>query len=134
MEQISKPRSHDAVSSATSRPPSRMGSKRESVRCTVAFALLMTWVAYFGTRTIRRCEDWMSERNLFESALQLCPQGIKTLNNLAAGMLNPGEAEKAEGLLQKAVEVRLRQMDSLCTCLKRVNSLHRNASPRLRPV
>ncbi|CAM9612239.1 unnamed protein product, partial [Laminaria digitata] len=57
-------------------------------------------------RTLRRCEDWNSERALFESALRVCPDGIKTLNNLASGMLNVGEATRAEGLLRRAIEVR----------------------------
>ncbi|CAM9863393.1 unnamed protein product, partial [Pylaiella littoralis] len=43
------------------------------------------------------------ERALFESALKVCPNGIKTLNNLAVGMLNQEEAGRAEGLLRRAV-------------------------------
>lgn len=67
---------------------------------------LVAWAAFFGDQTIRRCEEWNSERALFESALRVCPDGIKTLNNLASGMLNVDEAPRAEGLLRRAIEVR----------------------------
>lgn len=44
-------------------------------------------------------------RDLFEATMQVCPDGIKTLNNLGSGMLNVDEAERAVRLLQTAVEV-----------------------------
>eukprot|EP00752_Nemacystus_decipiens_P011698 g10381.t1 len=53
----------------------------------------------------RRCEDWNSERALFEAAIKVCPDGIKTLNNMAASMLNTEEAGRAEVLLLRAVEL-----------------------------
>lgn len=76
------------------------------LRGTAAMGLLLAWAAFFGAQTIRRCEEWNSERALFESALRVCPDGIKTLNNLASGMLNVDEAPRAEGLLRRAIEVR----------------------------
>ena len=75
-------------------------------RVSVALLLLLSWAAYFGARTVQRCEDWKSEQQLFESALQVCPDGIKTLNNLAVGFLNVKDADRAEELLTRAVEVR----------------------------
>lgn len=78
-----------------------------SQRVSAALVLLMIWTAFFGARTMRRCEDWKSERLLFESALRVCPDGIKTLNNLAASMLNMDEAGRAEELLTRAIEVRM---------------------------
>lgn len=78
-----------------------------SLRVPIALVLLLSWAAFFGARTVRRCEDWKSERLLFESALQVCPDGIKTLNNLAASMLSVDEANRAEELLTRAIEVRL---------------------------
>lgn len=62
---------------------------------------------FFGGRTVRRCREWNSERALFESALKVCPDGIKTLNNVAVGMLNEEGAGRAELLLRRAVEVGL---------------------------
>lgn len=88
--------------------PSQMLTSRRPrlpTRPTTVMVLLLAWAAYFGAGTIRRCKDWNSERALFESALKVCPDGIKTLNNLAVGMLNEEEAERAEGLLQRALEV-----------------------------
>ena len=82
---------------------SRVG---KSLRSTVSMGLLAAWTAFFGARTLRRCKDWNSERALFESALRVCPDGIKTLNNLGSGMLNVDEAPRAEGLLRRAIEVR----------------------------
>lgn len=76
------------------------------LRGTTAMGFLVAWAAFFGDQTIRRCEEWNSERALFESALRVCPDGIKTLNNLASGMLNVDEAPRAEGLLRRAIEVR----------------------------
>ena len=76
------------------------------LRGTAAIGSLVAWATFFGARTLRRCEDWNSERALFESALRVCPDGIKTLNNLASGMLNVDEAPRAEELLQRAIEVR----------------------------
>ncbi|CAM9836246.1 unnamed protein product [Ectocarpus sp. 12 AP-2014] len=67
--------------------------------------LLLAWTTYFGAGTLRRCKDWRSERTLFESAFKVCPDGIKTLNNLAVGMLNVKEAGRAEELLRRAVEL-----------------------------
>eukprot|EP00903_Cladosiphon_okamuranus_P011712 g11015.t1 len=49
--------------------------------------------------------DWKSERALFESALEVCPDGIKTLNNVAVGMLNEEEAGRAEVYLRRAVKL-----------------------------
>lgn len=54
---------------------------------------------------MERCKEWGSERRLFESALHVCPDGIKTLNNLAAYMLDVEEVGRAQGLLQRAIEV-----------------------------
>ncbi|CAM9882473.1 unnamed protein product, partial [Ectocarpus fasciculatus] len=73
------------------------------IRRTAVMVLLLAWTTYFGARTVRRCKDWRSERTLFESAFNVCPDGIKTLNNLAVGMLNEKEAGRAEELLQRAV-------------------------------
>ncbi|CAN0101548.1 unnamed protein product, partial [Ectocarpus sp. 13 AM-2016] len=75
------------------------------VRRTAVMVLLLAWTTYFGAGTLRRCKDWRSERTLFESAFKVCPDGIKTLNNLAVGMLNVKEAGRAEELLRRAVEV-----------------------------
>ncbi len=72
---------------------------------TVLMAVLLSWAAFFGARTQRRCKDWHSEVSLFESALDVCPDGIKTLNNVAVGMLNEEEAGHAQVLLRRAVEV-----------------------------
>ncbi|CAN0354957.1 unnamed protein product, partial [Hapterophycus canaliculatus] len=55
---------------------------RLSARRTTMATLLLGWAAFFGAKTLRRCKDWSSERALFESALEVCPDGIKTLNNL----------------------------------------------------
>ena len=74
-------------------------------RHTVVLAVLLSWAAFFGVGTVRRCRDWNSERALFESAIKVCPDGIKTLNNMAASMLNQEEAGRAEALLLRAVEV-----------------------------
>lgn len=79
---------------------------RKLLQKTMVLVLLVTWAAVFGARTVRRCDDWATERILFESALEVCPNGIKTLNNLASTMLNADEAERAEGLLLRAIEVR----------------------------
>lgn len=81
--------------------------RRKLLRGTAAMGLLAAWATFFGGRTLSRCEDWRSERALFESALRVCPDGIKTLNNLASGMLNVDEAPRAERLLRRAIEVRL---------------------------
>lgn len=82
-------------------------SPRQSARRNTVAVLLLSWAAFFGARTVRRCEDWKSERSLFESALEVCPDGIKTLNNLGVGMLNEEEAGRAKVLLRRAVKVRL---------------------------
>ncbi|CAM9712374.1 unnamed protein product, partial [Discosporangium mesarthrocarpum] len=66
---------------------------------------LLAWSVRFGARSVYRCQDWGSERRLFESALEVCPDGIKTLNNLAVRMLNKEEASQAAELLGRAVEV-----------------------------
>lgn len=66
---------------------------------------LLSWALFFSVGTVRRCKEWNSERVLFESALEVCPDGIKTLNNVAVGMLNEEEAGRAEVLLRRAVEV-----------------------------
>lgn len=67
--------------------------------------VLLSWAVFFGGGTVRRCREWNSERALFEAALEVCPDGIKTLNNVAVGMLNEEEAGRAEVLLRRAVEV-----------------------------
>lgn len=82
-------------------------SPRLPTRHAIVLVTLLAWSAYFGAGTLRRCKDWNSERALFESALKVCPNGIKTLNNLAVGMLNQEEAGRAEGLLRRAVGVSL---------------------------
>ncbi|CAN0340036.1 unnamed protein product, partial [Ectocarpus sp. 12 AP-2014] len=90
-------------------PPRRVLSIRGTVllpvRHTAVMVLLLAWTTYFGAGTLRRCKDWRSERTLFESAFKVCPDGIKTLNNLAVGMLNVKEAGRAEELLRRAVEL-----------------------------
>lgn len=73
----------------------------------MVLTVLLGWAAFFGAGTLRRCKDWNSERALFESALKVCPDGIKTLNNMAASMLNKEGADRAEALLLRAVEVGL---------------------------
>ncbi|CAM9090033.1 unnamed protein product, partial [Scytosiphon promiscuus] len=78
---------------------------RLSARRTAVAALLLGWAAFFGARTLRRCKDWNSERALFESALEVCPDGIKTLNNMGVSMLNVEEAGRAQVLLRRAVEL-----------------------------
>eukprot|EP00752_Nemacystus_decipiens_P009157 g8179.t1 len=72
---------------------------------TVVMMVLMSWAAFFGEGTVRRCREWNSERVLFEAALKVCPDGIKTLNNVAVGMLNEAEAALAEEHLRRAVEL-----------------------------
>lgn len=99
-------REASAHQGARCRGPNTSGTRR-SIWDTVVLICLLTWAAFFGERTIRRCKDWNSERALFESALEVCPNGIKTLNNLATGMLNLEEAGKAEELLRRAVEVKV---------------------------
>lgn len=64
------------------------------------------WCSHFGIRTMERCNDWVSERSVFESALNVCPDGVKILNNLASQMLNTEEAERAQELLERALRVR----------------------------
>lgn len=66
---------------------------------------VLVWCAFAAMRTWRRCWDWRTERSLFESALPICPKGIKTLNNLASLMLNTDEAAKAISLLSVALDV-----------------------------
>lgn len=90
---------------AVARRAATAGGTRRFPRDTAAVVLLLSWAAFFGAETLRRGQHWNSERILFESALQVCPDGIKTLNNLAAGMLNVDEAGRAEGLLRRAVKV-----------------------------
>lgn len=86
-----------------------IGSRRRKLlKTTVAMGLLAAWAAFFSGRTLSRCKDWKSERALFESALRVCPNGIKTLNNLASGMLNVVEAPRAERLLRRAIEVSMK--------------------------
>lgn len=98
-----KPRVYGGNSPGGMQAASRIG---RLLRGTAVMGSLVAWATFFGARTLRRCEDWNSERALFESALRVCPHGIKTLNNLASGMLNVDEAPRAEGLLQRAIEVR----------------------------
>lgn len=84
---------------------SSSSSSARSSRDTAVLVFLLAWAAFFGGKTVRRCEDWRSERTLFESAIRVCPNGIKTLNNLAAGMLTVEESGHAERLLRRALEV-----------------------------
>lgn len=90
-------------------PPRMLGRRSQLLpaRHTVVLAVLLSWAAFFGVGTLRRCKDWNSERALFESAIKVCPDGIKTLNNMAASMLNTEEAARAEVLLLRAVEVHI---------------------------
>lgn len=95
---------------AKRRPQVVLGCRRSTLlptRHTMVLTALLSWAAFFGVGTLQRCKDWNSERALFESALKVCPDSIKTLNNLAAGMLNKKEAGRAEVLLLRAVEVSL---------------------------
>lgn len=87
------------------RAPALRRSSHFSAKNPVVMVVLLSWAAYFGARTHRRCKDWYSESSLFESALNVCPDGIKTLNNVAVGMLNEKEAGHAQALLRRAVEV-----------------------------
>lgn len=80
-------------------------SSARSFMHTAVLVFLLAWAAFFGGKTVRRCEDWRSERTLFQSAIRVCPNGIKTLNNLAAGMLNVEESGHAERLLRRALKV-----------------------------
>ncbi|CAM9882948.1 unnamed protein product, partial [Choristocarpus tenellus] len=79
--------------------------RKLSARDMVVVLVLSAWCLGFGARTISRCLDWRSERHLFEAALKVCPDGIKTLNNLATQMLNEEEAPRAAKLLSRAIEV-----------------------------
>lgn len=84
-----------------------LGSFSPPAKHTAVVIVLLSWAVFFGGVTVRRCREWKSEKALFESALDVCPDGIKTLNNVAVGMLNEEEAGRAEVYLRRAVEVGL---------------------------
>ena len=53
----------------------------------VTFILMCVYVAWFGLKTIVRATEWSTEAHLFESALKVCPNSLKVLNNHARVLL-----------------------------------------------
>eukprot|EP00611_Tribonema_gayanum_P007090 TRINITY_DN1645_c0_g1_i3.p1 TRINITY_DN1645_c0_g1~~TRINITY_DN1645_c0_g1_i3.p1 ORF type:complete len:678 (+),score=252.15 TRINITY_DN1645_c0_g1_i3:192-2036(+) len=102
--------SGDGASSSSSGGSSGSGSSSSSGRGTVLLNLMLklavcTWAAASAATSFRRGRDWRSERALFEAALEVCPRGIKSLNNLAMTLLTPEGAGRAGGLLDRALEL-----------------------------
>ena len=58
-------------------PPSHTVTRRQRSRWLVTAALCLA----YGTRTVRRNGDWVSEETLFLSALTVCPDSAKVLLN-----------------------------------------------------
>ncbi len=67
--------------------------------------IIIFWMLRSVNRSWRRCWDWYSERELFVSGIEVCPDGVKSLNNLAVLMLNKDEAASAEKLLDHALSI-----------------------------
>lgn len=68
---------------------------------TALFAIL---VCAFAARSGWRNADWRTESALFEAAMFVCPSSLKVLNNLAFTLLRTNDLERAERLLDAALE------------------------------
>ena len=76
---------------------------------TISFLLVILLCLLAGAlRTWKRNEDWLTELRLFESGVEVHPDNVKALNNLANLYMNKhGESYnmKAQQLLDKAIEL-----------------------------
>jgi hypothetical protein len=77
-----------------------------SLKAGIAYCSIALWLVACACKSYTRCHDWQSELPLFESALNVCPNGIKTLNNLAFLKLFPETSTEAGVLLDRALQVR----------------------------
>lgn len=57
----------------------------------------------FAIKSFQRNRDWNNERELFESAMSVCPTSLKVQNNLALTLLKD-DPQRAERLLDDALE------------------------------
>jgi hypothetical protein len=96
-----------ARSSASFRTCISSTVQRTTAKCTIAYCLTVLWTVVCAVKSYKRCIDWQSELSLFNSALKVCPNGIKTLNNLAFLKLFPESAAEAGVLLDTALQVRV---------------------------
>ncbi len=71
----------------------------------ITCGIITLWILWSINRSWWRCWDWYSERELFTSAIEVCPDGVKSLNNLAVLMLNVPEAPSAGKLLDRALSI-----------------------------
>ncbi len=71
----------------------------------LVWVVVILWVFWGIHHSWWRCWDWYSERELFLSGIKVCPDGVKSLNNLAVLMLNKEEAASAGKLLDRALAV-----------------------------
>ncbi len=71
----------------------------------ITCGIITLWILWSINRSWWRCWDWYSERELSTSAIEVCPDGVKSLNNLAVLMLNVPEAPSAGKLLDRALSI-----------------------------
>jgi hypothetical protein len=77
-----------------------------SLKGGILYSVTVLWLVACAYKSYTRCIDWQIELSLFESALKVCPNGIKTLNNLAFLKLFPETAAEAGVLLDRALQVK----------------------------
>jgi len=70
-----------------------------------SLAIWMIWIIFCAVKSIHRGCEWLNERSLFLSALNVCPDSVKNLNNLAFQRLNPKEATEAGMYLDRALKL-----------------------------
>jgi len=81
------------------------GAKAMKHQKSLYVAILLFWLVLCGWKSVSRGFEWQDERSLFLSCLDVCPDGIKNLNNLGFQRLNYEEAEEAGRYLDRAIEL-----------------------------
>jgi hypothetical protein len=97
-----------ATANVDIRTPMRIRLQHTTIssKAGIMHSVIVLWLVASASKSYTRCIDWQSELSLFESALKVCPNGIKTLNNLAFLKLFPETAAEAGVLLDRALQVK----------------------------
>lgn len=64
---------------------------------------IATLVVVFFLRSVQRTEDWLNEKDLFESALKVCPLNAKVHYNLAKNSADRGYKKVAVSHYEEAI-------------------------------
>ena len=69
------------------------------------YTMLFPIFILYGIRIVTRNQEWQSEYRIYQSALDVCPNSVKALNNYAVLSLKYQEYARALSMIEHSIEL-----------------------------